>query len=53
MRQRLMRPLLCAPRAGFEQDIEGSTGLTGTCHGEGGHEGTVGCGCYVVGIWGH
>ncbi|NWZ28611.1 SEM6C protein, partial [Asarcornis scutulata] len=33
--------------AGFEQDIEGSTGLTGTCHGEGGHKGTWGDG----GVW--
>lgn len=40
--QRLMCPLLCTPRAGFEQDVEGSTGLTGTCHGEGGHKGMWG-----------
>uniref|UniRef100_A0A8B9BU91 Semaphorin 6C n=1 Tax=Anser brachyrhynchus TaxID=132585 RepID=A0A8B9BU91_9AVES len=28
--------------AGFEQDVEGATGLTGTCHGEGGPKGTWG-----------
>lgn len=36
----------CVPRDGFEQDVEGSSGLTGTCPGEGtaGTSGDVGSG---------